>query len=232
MPPFPPPSHSPVAITLIIVVAALIALGMLLRWQHDRQRLAVLKLAIEKGVTHLPAALPMWLSSLRQGIMLATLGVALLIVGGVAVAMAHGHGPQLMQPWGAMGPGPQMMRVGHGNGQRAASIPPPGARLGFGPPANGKNPPPLGGANGPGNAGREFGPPGGFPPRSVMGPRYQRFPPPGMQQQKMLGLGSLAIGFILTLLGATRIAFANIERKYFVADESQSSDFPNAPDVP
>jgi|GEM_PF-5778058 len=226
MPPFPPPAHSPVVITLIIVVAALIALGMLLRWQHDRQRLAVLKLAIEKGVTHLPAALPMWLSSLRQGIMLATLGVALLIVGGVAVVMAHGHGSQLMRP------GPGMMRVGHPNGQRAASMPWPGATSGFRPPADGKNMPPPGGANGPGNAGQVFGPPGGFPPRSVMGPRYQRFMPPGMQQQKMLGLGTLAIGFILTLLGATRIAFANIERKYFVADESQSSDFPTAPDVP
>ena len=50
--------------------------------------------------------------------------------------------------------------------------------------------------------------------------------------KKMLGLGSLAIGFILTLLGATRIALANVERKYFVADESQSSDFPPAPDAP
>jgi uncharacterized membrane protein len=53
-----------------------------------------------------------------------------------------------------------------------------------------------------------------------------------MQQQKMLGLGAVAIGFILTLLGAARIAFANVERKYTATDENQAPDSPHAPDAP
>ncbi len=126
MPPFPPPSHSPLAITLVIAVAALIALGMLLRWQQDRQRLMVLKLAIEKGVTFWPNSVPMWLNSLRQGIMLATLGVALLIVGGIAVTMAPSGSmrepgrPRMMQPLNGMGVGPAIMP-----NERPNRFPPP-----------------------------------------------------------------------------------------------------------
>lgn len=228
MPPFPPPSHSPVAITLIIVIAALIALGMVLRWHHDRQRLLVLKLAMEKGVTNLPAALPMWLSSLRQGILLATLGVALLIVGGFAMAMSHGHGLQPLQPW-RLGPG--MIHGGPPDGRHSASMPSPGAPPGFGPPANVNHMPP-GRLDRPGTPDRGFGPPNGFPRRAVIGPGYRRFLPPRMQQQKMLGLGAVAIGFILTLLGAARIAFANVERKYTATDENQAPDSPHAPDAP
>ena len=56
------------------------------------------------------------------------------------------------------------------------------------------------------------------------------FPPPEGYQQRLLGLGALAIGFILTLLGAARIGFAMVERRYFAADELQSGEFPHAPD--
>ena len=252
MPPFPPPSHAPVAVTLVIVVAVLIALGMLLRWHHDRQRLAVLKLAIEKGVTHLPAALPMWLSSLRQGIMLTTLGVALLIVGGVAVAMVHSPRPSqrgmppMAGPPGGMGLGARTMPGGRLNrpgppgntmqGRGATALHPPG-----GPPGTGL---------GAGNTGHGFATPGAFPPRPGFragngrfpprgGPGANRgfnpmmspgFPPPGGYQQRLLGFGALAIGFVLTLLGAARIGFAMVERRYFAADELQSGEFPHGPD--
>jgi hypothetical protein len=40
----------------------------------------------------------------------------------------------------------------------------------------------------------------------------------------MLGLGALAIGFILTLLGAVRVGFATVERKYTTLDELPPSD--------
>ena len=252
MPPFPPPSHTPLAVTLVIAVAALIALAMLLRWHHDHQRLAIMKLAIEKGVTHLPTTLPMWLSSLRQGIMLTTLGLALLIVGGAAVAMVHSPGPSNAQrvpmgrPQGGMGfgtgtaPGGGPARPGPFGGAMQgpgpADLPPPGA--------------PSGTGLGAGRAGHGFATPGtlpshpGFgtgsgrlPPRRRLGANrslnpmvFRRFPPPGGYQQRLLGLGALASGFILTLLGAARIGFAMVERRYSAAEELPSGDFPNSPD--
>ncbi len=243
MPPFPPPSHAPLAMTLVIAVAALIAWAMLLRWHHDRQRLAILKLAIEKGVTHLPTTLPMWLSSLRQGIMLTTLGVALLIVGGAAVIMVQSSEISQVRmlpmggPPGSMGFGPRTMPAGggeplrgtmHGQGRGPGDFLPPGA----------------------GNAGHQVAIPGPlpphpgfragggrFPPRGRLGanrgfnPMMARgFPPRRGYQQRLLGLGALASGFILTLLGGARIGFAMVERRYASAEELPSGDVPSPPD--
>ncbi len=249
MPPLPPLSDAP-QMTLVIAVAALIALGMLLRWQHDRQRLAVLKLAIEKGVTHLPATLPMWLSSLRQGVMLTTLGVALLIAGGAAVAMVHSQQPfrpgmpPMGGPPGSMGSGTGPMAGGRFNrpgppvmsGLGSTALPRPGGPPRAGPAAE--------------SDGHGFATPGGFPPppgfraghgriRPRGGPLVNRrfnpmmppeFLPPIGYQQRLLGLGALASGFILMMLGVARISFALVERRYFASEELQSGEFPNGPD--
>lgn len=229
MPPFPPPSHSPVAITLVIVIGALIALAMFLRWQHDRQRLSVLKLAIEKGLSHLPATLPMWLSSLRQGIMLATLGVALLIVGAIAVAMAHS--PSMGGPFGNQATRPRSSAVAPPG---LPTRPPGGGPMGNSPPGfGGRTLPPPGGPLGVRRPiqSRNGQPPGlDFTPRGFGPPamRFNRFPPPP-GPRKVLGYGALAIGFILTLLGAVRIAFAGIERKYLATEDVPTNDLPDAP---
>ena len=229
MPPFPPPSHSPVAITLVIVIGALIALAMFFRWQHDRQRLSVLKSAIEKGLTHLPATLPMWLSSLRQGIMLATLGVALLIVGVIAVAMAHSgsmrgpFGSQVMRPWNGAVTQPGLPTRPPDGGPMGNSppgfggrtLPPPGGPLGVRRPIQSRNGQPPG---------LDFTPRGFGPPAM----RFNRFPPPP-GPRKVLGYGALAIGFILTLLGSVRIAFAGIERKYLATEDVSTNDSPDTP---
>ncbi len=250
MPPFPPPSHAPLAITLIIAMAALIALAMLLRWHHDRQRLAILKLAIEKGVPHLPTTLPMWLSSLRQGIMLTTLGVALLIVGGAAVIMVHSPmasrmssprpSPLRMLPMvgppvgGEFGP----VTMPGGGGARRGAMPGQGhAPADLLPPAAGNAGHPLAPLGSlPPHPGFRAGN-GRFPPRGRLGanggfnPMMARgFPPRRGYQQRLLGLGALASGLILTLLGAARIGFAMVERRYSSAEELPFGDFPSAPD--
>ncbi len=72
------------------VAAAVLLVGgsLLLRWQRARLRFALAKIALEKGTPLFPGAPPLWLMSLRQGIMLIALGIGLMAIGAVAVADA------------------------------------------------------------------------------------------------------------------------------------------------
>lgn len=65
--------------------AALLLVGgpVLLRWQRNRQQFALAQAALSQGITRFPAGPPCWLLSLRQGLTILTLGVALLGIGGV-----------------------------------------------------------------------------------------------------------------------------------------------------
>ncbi len=65
------------------VATAILLVGgsLLLRWQRARLRFALAKIALEKGTPLFPGAPPLWLMSLRQGIMLVALGVGLMAVG-------------------------------------------------------------------------------------------------------------------------------------------------------
>jgi|GEM_PF-1311115 len=72
------------------VTAAILAIGgiILLRWQRNRNELSLLRAAMEKGVSVLPPGPPLWLLSLRQGVMILALGVGLCAVGAVGWAIA------------------------------------------------------------------------------------------------------------------------------------------------
>jgi hypothetical protein len=46
--------------------------------------------ALEKGMTEFPERIPYWLLSLRQGAAILTLGIGLLLVGGIAYSLVQG----------------------------------------------------------------------------------------------------------------------------------------------
>jgi hypothetical protein len=72
------------------VVFAFLAVGgyVLLRWQSDRHRFQLVKLALERGIGLPSAGPPFWVDSLRAGVLTLALGVGLLLAGGAATAMA------------------------------------------------------------------------------------------------------------------------------------------------
>jgi hypothetical protein len=74
------------------IAAAILLVGgwVLLQWQRNRQQFSLMQQAIERGVRILPQGPPFWLLSLRQGLMILTLGIGLLIVGGIAWALGSG----------------------------------------------------------------------------------------------------------------------------------------------
>jgi hypothetical protein len=73
------------------VAAAILLVGgwVLLQWQRQRHRFDLIRSSLERG-TPLPQGTPLWLISLRQGLLTLTLGVGLLIVGAAARAMVSG----------------------------------------------------------------------------------------------------------------------------------------------
>jgi hypothetical protein len=72
------------------VVFALLAAGgyVLLRWQSDRHRFLLVRLALERGIPLPSAGPPYWVDSLRAGVLTLALGLGLLLAGGAATAMA------------------------------------------------------------------------------------------------------------------------------------------------
>lgn len=73
------------------VAAVVLVVGwILLTWQRDRNRFALMRTALEKGITRFPDAPPFWLVSLRQGITTLALGLALGGVGAGAFWLGHG----------------------------------------------------------------------------------------------------------------------------------------------
>lgn len=73
---------------LAIAAGAFIAGTMLLRWYRMRQEFLLLRLALEKGIAPLPPSQPQWLISLRQGVMILTLGVGIALAGAIGWKLA------------------------------------------------------------------------------------------------------------------------------------------------
>lgn len=206
----PGPAGDAAAMGFGIAAAVLIVGGSIfLRWQRNRQRFTLMRLAMERGTTAVPGGPPFWVLSLRQGLLTLTLGIGLLAAGAALYvltsgarppAMASGAGSMSQQP-PDLGPG--RPRPGDGRGFGG---PPPGDDRDFG------GPPP--------GAGRDFG---GPPPRRGPGdgaPPPRPRPNPEMDQwyrtqdERTLGLLAIAVGAVLVPLGLVRTAFARVERRY------------------
>ena len=71
------------------VVFALLVVGgyVLLRWQSDRHRFELVKTALERGIPLPSGGPPFWLDSLRAGVLTLTLGLGLLMAGGLAIGL-------------------------------------------------------------------------------------------------------------------------------------------------
>lgn len=73
------------------VAAAVLLIGgaFLLRWQRNRQQFVLAKTALDAGVTRFASGPPTWLMSMRQGLTTLTLGVSLLVLGGMAYGLTR-----------------------------------------------------------------------------------------------------------------------------------------------
>jgi hypothetical protein len=95
--------HGPVLATVGEVFAGalgatvgllLIGGGIFLVSQRARLQYALMRAAIDKGITHLPGIRPIWLVSLRNGVNTLVVGFALFVLGGIV----HGHAKQVPMP--------------------------------------------------------------------------------------------------------------------------------------
>ncbi len=112
------------------VVFALLAVGgyVLLRWQSDRHRFELVKTALERGIPLPSGGPPYWLDSLRAGVLTLTLGLGLLLAGGLAIGLAPDIAMPEAKTLGALFEPPDE--------------PPPPAAKGKGPPPRRPPPPP------------------------------------------------------------------------------------------
>jgi hypothetical protein len=184
------------------VAAAILLVGgsLVLRWQRARLRFALAKIALEKGTPLFPGAPPLWLMSLRQGIMLIALSVGLMAVGAVAVADANKVPDPPDSIMNKVQPIPEPPR---GADRPRFDGPPEEGAPGFPPPRQGR---------GPGAGGGPRGVPAPIPALE----RWHR-----AQEQRTLGMAGTGVGVILLLLGIVRTMFAGIERKYSPAAQEQ-----------
>ena len=194
------------------IAAILLVIGwIMLRWQQDRQRFALMQTALEKGITQFPNAPPFWLVSLRQGLTMLALGFALMVVGAGVFFVGH-HVPTPTSAMLASGTG------GQGELRPADS----------GAPDEGPPPRPQDQDRPERMSPRDRGPfdslahaqgrPFDLRPR----PEPERRPPPSpelerwhhAQIEQISGLVATGIGLILVVVGLMRVAFARTERLY------------------
>lgn len=186
----------------------LVGSSFFLRWQRNRQRFELTRLAMENGATNFPKGPPHWLVSLREAVTTIALGIGLLIAGGASYWIGV-HTPlptneELKEVAKIISGGQQ------GQGRAERRTPPMQRR------------------------GPEFGGEEGFPPPpEEMGrpqdQQQQRPPPredtppmpvPALEKYKrgqtMQTIGELALGAgaVLTVLGLIRAGFTRIERKH------------------
>jgi hypothetical protein len=184
----------------IAVAAVVLAAGWIcILWRRDAQRFQLMQLALEKGVTRFPNTPPFWLLSLRQGVTVLALGVALCGVGTGALLITRDvPEPTVQQQMQAM-PGQRLdqmrdnLRDGGPDDQRMQPDQPfpPGDEPGQpGPPGN-RNPP---------------RPP--LPPMAV--PAVENWH--RAQATRTVGLLSLGCGAVLLVLGIVRVGFSVVER--------------------
>jgi hypothetical protein len=234
---FGPPSD---ALSTGLGVAAIVLMAgwALTRWQRDRLRFALMKTALEKGLTRFPGTPPYWLLSLRQGVTLLSLGAALGIVGSGAWWLAHGvempanvqtepsqqsrtgpPGQNLQNP-----PGPPSSRFEHDDPEHQGPPRRPGPPSGreddgFGPP-HPPGPPParpedplgLGPRDHQGPVGQGEREHGRQPRPEPIDPARERWH--RAEAQQTIGLVTVGAGLILVMLGIVRICFAKVERRF------------------
>jgi hypothetical protein len=178
--------------------AAILLVGgyVLLRWQRDRQQFLLMHKAMERGINALAGGPPFWVVSLRQGLMILTLGVGLVVVGLVAVQTV----PDVEMPQGWQGPMPAMQPGMNGPDRPDAQDRPefrpdrPEPRMDQRPP--GPRRPTIPDRPQP-------------PPQNPAMERWHR-----AQDQRMVGLLAIGSGVILILLGIVRTSLAAVERRY------------------
>jgi hypothetical protein len=185
-------------------VATILLVGgwIVLRWQQDRYRFRLMQTALEKGITRFPNAPPYWLVSMRQGLTMLALGIALAVVGGGAFWLGH----QTPMPEVAsmiVGPPPQPGPDDMGDRRS-------GPRKDVGRNMDGperRPEPPLG--------------PGRRPP--IPSPQIERWHQ--AQAEQTAGLVSVGIGIILLFVGVIRVFFAQAERQFSITASTHESSF-------
>jgi hypothetical protein len=171
---------------------ALVVLGtFLLRWYRMRQEFALMKVALEKGMTpqFMPTQ-PQWLISLRQGVMIIALGVGLTVIGAIGWNIAS----KVQRP-GAGAPG-------------LADAPVPSAAIDAMAPVADRDPPPGPGARGGEDRARPKPPRPAPPPRDPAMEAWDR-----ARDQINVCMAMVGSGIILMLLGVVRITFVPAERR-------------------
>lgn len=169
------------------VAAAILLIGgaVMLRWQRNRLQYALLQAALEKGGPPFPAGAPLWLTSLRQGVMILVLGVGLAVCGAAAYQVAS----HVAMPANTV----------------SADLPSKISQDDDGPP-----PPPPAPRESPNE--HEALPGHHRPPPPRPDPATERWH--RAQDQMAVAEIAVGGGFILVLLGIVRIVFAFAERKY------------------
>jgi len=215
---FQGPAGDALAMGFGIAAAVLLVGGSIfLRWQRSRQRFVLMRLAMERGTTAVPGGPPFWVLSLRAGLLTLTLGVGLLAAGTALYVLTSKVQPPAVSTQLTEAP-PQAAQVPPGPPDMEPGPPPPGDDRDFGgppPPRNGRD---FGGQ--PPRDGRDFG---GQPPRRGFAggaPPPRPRPNPAMDQwyraqdERTLGLLSMAVGAVLIPLGLVRTVFARVEQRY------------------
>jgi hypothetical protein len=224
-----PPSDT-LSMGLGIAAVVLVAGWALTRWQRDRLRFALMRTALERGLTRFPGTPPYWLMSLRQGVTLLALGAALGIVGSAAWWLARGvemptsiaaDNQARLPVQQAPQPDPQGSHEPQGHDDHdfhgPHHPPPPPPRedpLGLGPRRQG--PPGQGDRQGPP---QQEGDRGHQPRAELIDPARERWH--RAEAQQTIGQVTVGAGLVLVLLGIVRIAFAKLERRF--ASESDEN---------
>ena len=183
----------------------LVGSSFFLRWQRNRQRFELTRLAMENGATNFPKGPPHWLVSLREAVTTIALGIGLLIAGGASYWMGVHTPPPTNEELKEVAKIISGGQQGQGRGDRQL---PPMRRQG-----------------------PEFGEEGPPPPEEMRRPEDQQqqrppreepppMPVPALEKYKrgqtMQTIGELALGAgaVLTVLGLIRAGFTRIERKH------------------
>ena len=212
-----------------ITTAILIVGGYLvLRWQRDRQQYLLVQAAIERGLSRLPVAMPLWLVSMRQGAMVLALGIGLMIAGVFVHASAHAPPRAKAFPtWIMPPPPPKAPQAASGTEPAPPPVSPTSATPQRPMPVNPGGPMiPLrrpGGpyAQHPEGAWRHRpnhwmrGPHGAMAWHGELIPLMDQWF--RAQQQRTAGMVAAAVGMILALLGLVRMGFALIEKRIATA---------------
>ena len=174
---------------------AMVVLGIfVLRWYRMRQEFALLRLALEKGISPpMNPALPQWLLSLRQGAVIAAFGAALVILGWIGWTLGSQVGRR-----SAFADEAILATTVPAVMPEIAPLAPPDDRPRDEGRRGGRGPDPRGP--------RDDRPPR---PRDVAMEAYDR-----AQSQIYISMAMVGGGSILILLGIVRISFVPAERRY------------------